>query len=76
MENKITAVTESGKVVHLDKSQIERLSEQDWEELQKMERAENFKKLMASIDTMTPKEALEALKEFGLDVDSLLKKKG
>ena len=31
---------------------------------------------MASIDTMTPKEALEALKEFGLDVENLLKKEG
>lgn len=68
MEKKITGITESGKIVELSSTDLDRLSDKDWEVLKKKEA---LQRLINTHDCMSKEEILEDLKTIGVDINNL-----
>ena len=68
MEKKITGITESGKIVELSSTDLDRLSDRDWEVLKKKEA---LQRLINTNDCMSKEEILEDLKTIGIDINNL-----
>ena len=68
MERKITGITESGEVVDLNPSDLDKPSDKDWETLKKKEA---LQRLINAHDCMSKEEILEDLKTIGIDINNL-----
>lgn len=68
MGNKIIAVTDSGKVITIDPSDLACPTEEDYEKLRKAEILNNLKH---NIDSMSPSDIPQSLKDLGIDIENL-----